>query len=81
MGQISFPTIRAFSETCLNAKSPAEISSSFTALLSDEGITSWFVGSFAHVSQKGRGFGFYGVYGGYPYGYGCDLYGYGYDDC
>ena len=61
MGQISFPTIRAFSETCLNAKAPADVTGSFTALLGREGISCWFVGSFAHVSHKGRGFGFYGV--------------------
>jgi LuxR family quorum sensing-dependent transcriptional regulator len=30
-------------------------------LLASQGVTSWFVGSFAHVSHKGRGFGFYGI--------------------
>lgn len=61
MGQISFPTILAFSETCLGAKRTEDITESFTALLAHEGVTSWFVGSFAHVSQNGRGFGFYGI--------------------
>lgn len=61
MGQISFPTILAFSETCLSARAPSDITDAFTTLLAREGITSWFVGSFAHVSQNGRGFGFYGV--------------------
>lgn len=61
MGQISFPTILAFSETCLNARTSEDVTTSFTALLDRQGISSWFVGSFAHVSQKGRGFGFYGI--------------------
>lgn len=61
MGQISFPTILAFSETCLNAKTAGDITDSFTALLENYGVTSWFVGSFAHVSHNGRGFGFYGI--------------------
>jgi LuxR family quorum sensing-dependent transcriptional regulator len=61
MGQIAFAKILAFSETCLNAKTPVEITDGFSALLRDDGITSWFVGSFAHVSQDGLGFGFYGV--------------------
>jgi DNA-binding CsgD family transcriptional regulator len=61
VGQIPFPTILAFSETCLSAKTSSDITDAFTALLGREGITSWFVGSFAHVSQNGRGFGLYGV--------------------
>jgi LuxR family quorum sensing-dependent transcriptional regulator len=62
MGQIAFPTILAFSETCLNAKASQEITDAFTGLLAHEGINSWYVGSLAHVSQNGRkGFGFYGV--------------------
>jgi LuxR family transcriptional regulator, quorum-sensing system regulator BjaR1 len=60
MGQITFPTILGFSETCLNARTPTDITDAFTGLLAHEGISSWFVGSFAHVSS-GRGFGFYGI--------------------
>lgn len=61
MGQISFPKISAFTETCLYASKPDEITGPLTTLLRDEGISSWFVGSLAHVSENGRGFGFYGV--------------------
>jgi LuxR family quorum sensing-dependent transcriptional regulator len=62
MGHITFPTILAFSETCLNAKAPKDITDAFTGLLAREGISSWYVGSLAHVSHNGRkGFGFYGV--------------------
>jgi len=51
----------AFTETCLSASKPEEITGPLTTLLHDEGIASWFVGSLAHVSENGRGFGFYGV--------------------
>jgi len=61
MGQIAFAKISDFSETCLNASDPEDITTPLTTLLRDEGISSWFVGSLAHVSENGRGFGFYGV--------------------
>jgi hypothetical protein len=39
-------------------------------------------GRFGHRGRFGRGFGIYGFYGDYPYGYGCDAYGYyQYDEC
>lgn len=61
MGQIRFQQILTFSETCLNAKASSDVTEAFSSLLGEQGISSWFVGSFAHVSHAGRGFGFYGV--------------------
>jgi DNA-binding CsgD family transcriptional regulator len=62
MGQIAFPTIEAFSETCLEAATPNDISSALTALLQPHGIFSWFVGSLAFVSSYGAaGFGFHAM--------------------
>jgi LuxR family transcriptional regulator, quorum-sensing system regulator BjaR1 len=58
MGQISFRTISAFTDTCLTAAKPEDITGPFTDLLRQEGITSWFVGSLAHFSDPGKGFGF-----------------------
>lgn len=43
--------------------------------------SSFHRGHFGRGDRFGRGFGSYGFYGGYPYGYVCDLYGYGYEDC
>jgi len=61
MAQIAFPVISAFSENCLNATKPEDITEPFGALLRHEGINSYFVGSLANVSEGGRGFGFYGI--------------------
>jgi DNA-binding CsgD family transcriptional regulator len=60
MGQLSLRTISEFTDACINAFEPEEITAPMAALLRGEGYTSWFVGSPAHVDQ-GRGFGFYGI--------------------
>lgn len=62
MGRIAFPTIESFSETCLEAATPTDITSALTALLEPHGIFSWFVGSLAYVSSNGAtGFGFHAM--------------------
>lgn len=62
MGRIAFPAIEAFSETCLEASKPDDISRALSLLLQPHGILSWFVGSTAFVSTKGAaGFGFHSM--------------------
>lgn len=61
MGQISYQTLSVFTDACLRASKPENITEPLTAVLAEEGISSWFVGSLAHVSENGRGFGFYGI--------------------
>jgi LuxR family quorum sensing-dependent transcriptional regulator len=62
MGRIPFPTIDTFSETCLEASAPEDITDALTALLHRHGVFSWFVGSLAFVSSNGSaGFGFHSM--------------------
>jgi LuxR family transcriptional regulator, quorum-sensing system regulator BjaR1 len=62
MGYIPFSTIHAFSQTCLDASKPEDISSALTELLGERGIFSWFVGSLPFVSSKGStGFGLHSM--------------------
>ena len=61
MGQIPFPKLLAFSEHCLSAAKPEDITVPLGALLQDYGVTSWFVGSFENVPKRDKGFGFYGI--------------------
>lgn len=62
MAQISYSKIEAFSETCLEATDPADITKAMTALLETQGIFSWFVGSTAFVSSHAAtGFGFHSM--------------------
>jgi LuxR family transcriptional regulator len=62
MGQIAFSTIESFSEKCLNAAKPEDITKPFSDLLRNEGILSWYVGSLAFVSSdRARGFGFFSM--------------------
>lgn len=66
MGRITYSKIEAFSETCLEAKTPSDIVDALTTLLKEQGILSWFVGSLAFVSSNGAtGFGFHGMPNGW----------------
>lgn len=62
MGYTPFPIVEAFSETCLDAKTPEDISGALTELLLERGIFSWFVGSLPFVRSKGAmGFGLHSM--------------------
>lgn len=62
MGYLPFPIVEAFSETCLDARTPEEISSALTEVLCQRGISSWFVGSLPFVRTKGAtGFGLHSM--------------------
>jgi LuxR family quorum sensing-dependent transcriptional regulator len=61
MTQLHFSSVQAFSESCLRAGTPEEITKSLTRLLGDVGITSWYAGSLVHENELGRGFGFFGM--------------------
>ncbi len=61
MSEIPFALVQAFSETCLKAIKPGDITRPLTKLLDDVGITSWYAGSLVHESELDRGFGFFGM--------------------
>lgn len=62
MGHIPFSTIDTFSQVCLEASAPVEVSDALTALLNKHGIFSWFVGSLPYVTSNGaQGFGFHAM--------------------
>lgn len=57
MGHITFPAISAFSDNCLSATKPEDITEPLSELLAGQGIRSWFVGSLGYINES-RGFGF-----------------------
>lgn len=57
MSRIEFPTLQRFSERCLTATSPDEITRTFDAIMQDQGVLQWYVGSLGFINEY-RGFGF-----------------------
>ena len=70
MSQISFSKISAFTETCLTARRPDQITTSLTALLLEAELTSWYVGPLVHESALKPGHGFFGMADGWRKRYG-----------
>lgn len=62
MGHVPFSTIETFSQICLEAGAPTEVSDALTTLLRNHGVFSWFVGSLPYVTTNGaKGFGFHSM--------------------
>jgi LuxR family quorum sensing-dependent transcriptional regulator len=57
MSRIGFPTLQAFSERCLTAATPAEITGAFDAIMQEQGVLQWYIGSLGFINEH-RGFGF-----------------------
>jgi DNA-binding CsgD family transcriptional regulator len=57
MGQIAFPVLQAFSEKCLRATKPADITVAFNEVVREHGVTQWYIGALGFVDQW-QGFGF-----------------------
>lgn len=57
MSRIDFATLQAFSERCLAAASPVEITEPLDAMMQSQNVRQWFVGSLGYINQW-RGFGF-----------------------
>lgn len=60
MGQIRFDKISAFTETCLTAARPEDITASLTQTLRDAGLSWWYVGPLVHESDLEPGTGYFG---------------------
>lgn len=61
MAAIPFTKVSAFTERCLTAGRPEDITSSLTALLHAEDLTSWYVGPLVHESVLLPDKGFFGM--------------------
>jgi LuxR family quorum sensing-dependent transcriptional regulator len=69
MGPISFQRVSTFTEKCLIADTPGDITTALTSLLRDAGIHSWYVGPLVHESQLNPGTGYFGMPEGWQHRY------------
>lgn len=61
MAQISFDKVAAFTEKCLTAATPADITTALNDTLLEAEIFSWYVGPLVHESELPAGAGFFGM--------------------